>query len=321
MGAYAASHDFSMKHCTVANNEARASAGGVGIQAVRGTGTEIIADISHSTIVDNKGSYFRRNYGGGVAFDARAGRSVRGSVTDSIISGNSVAAGGGIAAVGSGVVLDVMRSTVSGNTAVGTASGPDANAGIGGGILSVDATTNLTDLIVTGNSATGLPVYFQGVGGGILNLANADNEGTAIMNIVRTEVYDNDASAVDGVATIRCEFRRCATSGRAGGILAETTFRQTTICEDNDTCGTNEFHKFLMPTTEISLGRNVDSDDQCNFIHPSDEVSTSCGSANLRFESAKYRMESYRSRTQVDGAVSDEGDESFTTLEAIPQPW
>ena len=79
--------------------------------------------------------------GGGVALDSRAGVA---TITNSSISENSASSGGGIYSGGTPIVdsITVINSTISGNTANGTAAG-----------MRIEGDVRLINSTVSGNSA------------------------------------------------------------------------------------------------------------------------------------------------------------------------
>ena len=130
---------------TVTNNSSGGSVGGGGIYNSGGT-----LNILRSTVAMNSSSG-SNNAGGGILNNATGTM----TVTLSTISSNTVNGGGG-GIVNDGT-LQVSRSTVAGNTAT-------IGGGIGNGIASGSATTNLSNTIVADNTAGLGPEVFNNTG-------------------------------------------------------------------------------------------------------------------------------------------------------------
>jgi CSLREA domain-containing protein len=263
---------------TISENSAADLGGGL---YVRASGDALTLDIRQSTIAGNEAGAARdrstRDIGGGFYLLGQGSFSAR--IDQSTIADNLAPSGGGGAAFGPGLTLDIQRSTVSGNTAEPFA----AQTGIGGGLLNVDSNMTLTDVIVTGNSASGDPQFLQGIGGGILTVADGSFGGVATLSLVDTEIFGNDAGLADGVANAKFH----------PSFTAETTFRGSTICEEADTCA-SEF--FGMSTTMTSLGDNTESSDMCHFTSLSDEINALCGAKSFATQPAESKFQHLRLR-------------------------
>ncbi len=108
-------------------------------------------------------------------------------LTNSVVSGNSAASGGGIFTWHGGT-LTVMNSTISGNSATGS----------GGGIYTQNGATTVTNSTISGN--TGSP------GGGILNIGSPQY---AILTVSNSTISGNTTfgygagiAHLDGTATV-----------------------------------------------------------------------------------------------------------------------
>jgi hypothetical protein len=169
---------------TIRDNTAFLDAGG---GLVNWSGATLI--LRHCRIVDNQGSVEDAPFGGGMANLGRA------MIEDSVISGNSAPNGGGIF-VFDGSELEVLRSTISGNTATdgyGAAIGSigpavvtlvnstiSENIGAGNaiGISYSEGSLTLTNCTVTGNQGVG--VYSE--------------SNTSSINLTNTIIANNGAS-------------------------------------------------------------------------------------------------------------------------------
>lgn len=107
------------------------------------------ASISGSLITDNTAQVYGGGIGlGGIEMDLN--QRVPSSITNSTISGNTVKqAGAGIFSTRS--ILDLVSSTVTGNTVLDPPPGP---VSAGGGVFQSFGTTNLSNSIVSANSQT-----------------------------------------------------------------------------------------------------------------------------------------------------------------------
>ena len=135
--------------------------------------------------------------GGGI----NAGNSNFVTMTNVVVSGNSAANGGGISA-GAGATLTLNQVTVSGNSASGAGGGIEAanqttvvlnmatltgnNAAAGAGLQSRGATT-MTDVVISGNSASGN-------GGGF-----SQTTGQASSTLNRVTISGNSAASGGGI--------------------------------------------------------------------------------------------------------------------------
>ncbi len=152
-------------------------------------------------------------------------------IKDSQITNNTALAdfGGGI---GSGIILFLINSTVSGNRNTGSSFGEDG----GGGILNSSGRLFVTNSTVSGNTAAGNP----GVGGGIFNLVNGGNPRVYLINSTVT----NNVSA-----------------GAGGGVRIDSgsqgTFSNTIVGGNNSTGTAEEDVSGIIVSNGINLIGNT----------------------------------------------------------------
>jgi hypothetical protein len=188
---------LTLRDCTLANNQAQATAtavlpnGGGGL--LNEPGASLV--LEHSTLTGNVANAFNNTvdvFGGGVLNEGSA------TVRSCLFSGNAALGGGGASFFGGsqgggidnygGATLVVSGSTFVNNQALGTGA---ANFGIGGAIENnaglanaSPATATITASVFTGNLAGGATAV--GNGGAV------DNEGTgAMMTITNSALSDN----------------------------------------------------------------------------------------------------------------------------------
>jgi hypothetical protein len=180
--------DVTVDHSTVSGN------GVAGISVSRAT-------VDHSTIAGNAyGGIFTSTYlaltdsmvmGNRVASGVSTGGYA--TITRSTISGNQAYnAGGGFSSAGTGSFALITDSTISENTAGG-----------GGGIVvgSKDSTIEVISSTIVGNSATGIHPYYEG-GGGIGFYLGGGSQGTLVLlnTIVAGNTSATTGPDVDGAA-------------------------------------------------------------------------------------------------------------------------
>jgi hypothetical protein len=138
---------LTLTNCSVVNNVASQSGGGIGDAFAGGSLTITNCTISGNSAV---GPFpFTFGYGGGISFG--------GTITNSTIDGNySGTVGGGIAGEGT-----ISNCTISNN---GAGGGKNNFPGAGGGISGGGTITNCT---ISGNSVFGSSLKGPGLGGGI----------------------------------------------------------------------------------------------------------------------------------------------------------
>ncbi|MFK7820251.1 MAG: Ig-like domain-containing protein [Planctomycetaceae bacterium] len=165
-----------------------------GNTAVRGGGIQAINDtvIIQSSIVHSNTA---AQDGGGLSTGNTFGEGVV-RVRDSEFSGNTAVRGGGI--FNSGDFLEVRRSLVAGNKAIGDLDGPLRGSALGGGIYSSSSSTTqffVTESVVSQNTATTAEnsVDEAAVGGGIYAGLGA--------SFARSAFVENQAVAGDGDAS------------------------------------------------------------------------------------------------------------------------
>lgn len=188
-GGISNSSGMTLTDVTVRSNR---GSGAGGISSDGGSGESVL--LRRVRVVDNLGS----GSGGGIFIINSAM-----TITQSTLSGNSAARGGGIE-VNSDATLNLTRSTVSGNTSVN-----------GDGIANFD-TTNLTNVTISGNGAAGT----GGNGGGLYNWT-----GTTL-SLANVTLAENAASAGAGTG---------GNIYNLGTVSAKNTIAATPLAGDN--CG------------------------------------------------------------------------------------
>jgi hypothetical protein len=137
--------------------------------------------VAGSTIAFNSVSGGIENFGGGIC---HAGDVL--NVTDSVLAGNSVSSfggsgGGAIVNLGNGTV-NILRSTLAGNSAAGLQGG----SGEGGAVYNNShGTVNISDSTLSGNSAIGA----AGIGGAV------GNGGGGTVTVTNSTLFGNAASS------------------------------------------------------------------------------------------------------------------------------
>ncbi len=142
-GAILATENLSLQNCTITGNYASAFGGGVALLYGHVT-------INNCVVTDN-GADLRNSTGGGIAVSSSASL----LITNSTISNNTSAVGGGIHAYDT--PLSILGCTISNNGAFGTGSS-------GGGIFYKGDSLSLADSTVSGNTAvSGGGIYSDGI--------------------------------------------------------------------------------------------------------------------------------------------------------------
>jgi hypothetical protein len=218
--------------------------------------------------------------GGGVQYGNSGGTGTF-TIANSQITGNTAVGGGGVTFAHNTTVTD---STISGNTATGTASGGGI-AGEGG--------LALTRTDVTGNTAAG------GSGGGVLYFAG----GNAGLVVTGGTINGNSAGVGGGLSTgghTRLEGATVsgnhATTAAAGGIEAggRTTLNASTVSGN----------------TAVSDGGGIEFDGKYGGIRTNSSTisgNTSGAGGGIGIESSKYGASSTLTDTNVTGNHSTGG--------------
>jgi CSLREA domain-containing protein len=234
----AAGQTASITNTIINSNRAESSVsntfgGGITIRALNAT-----VNITGSTISNN----FSNAVGGFVGFAGGIlNQQVATTITGSTVSGNTSSrfhAGiRNLSSTSTGSTLNLVNSTVSGNTATIADS-------VGGGIANVSgagfaAVLNITGSTISGNSLTGT----ASVGGGLANTGTST--GAAQMNLLNSTVSGNSAHDAAGIytdgsaAATVLDFSTVAANsavGEGGGLyqdVAGTTTLKDTIVADN----------------------------------------------------------------------------------------
>jgi CSLREA domain-containing protein len=187
------------------------------------------------------------------------------TLTNSVVSGNKAGeAGGGICTQDT---LVLTNSTVQNNMVV---SGPGV-IGHGGGVDTQIANTTLTNVTITGNSATrGAGVFNDFVmiitnstiSGNIGDLTGGGAKNNATLDLTNVTLYGNTAGAGSNIQTV-------------GAVTARHTIVANGVSGANcDTLsGTGTFESF---------GNNLDTGNTCNFHAAGDQFNTPAGLGPLQ---------------------------------------
>jgi hypothetical protein len=156
------------------------------VMEIDGTSSGVTVNLSDLTLENGNGNGTNESdNGGGLLVYAESGLSATVTISNSTISGNSAAYGGGIYNDGNdgAAMLTINNSTISGNKAINDDGGGIYNEGaFGTAMLTINNST------ISGNSATD--------GGGIYNDGYAF--GTAMLTISNSTISGNSASAFAG---------------------------------------------------------------------------------------------------------------------------
>ncbi len=224
------------------------------------SGSGAMTFIANSPILRNKA-----RFGGGI--EIRDGATL--NLLDSTVSGNSVTeSGGGIFLTEPGTTLQITRSTIDGNS-----------ARLGGGVFSDGQTVTLTNSTVSGNNALVGPGGIYNDRGGTLDVANS----TISANV-------------------------------GGGIVSDGNVKFINSIIANAPLGADCGGGFT------SLGHNLDSDGTCNLTDPTDLPKTDPLLGPLQNNGGPTFT-----RALLSGSPAiDAGDDSAapaTDQRGVPRPW
>ncbi|MBI1297274.1 hypothetical protein GC175_20175 [bacterium] len=184
-------------------------------------------------------------------------------IDDTLIRNNQAINGGGI---GMGLLqpnsadliqLTLNRSAVVNNQAQGTGN----QQGNGGGILNLNAVLHLENSTISGNTATGNPqAQFSGVGGGI---ANGRTGLPTTIHMTNTSVISNTALAGGGVL-----------NALAAGTIGPVVNFANSLIAGNTALGGATFGPSCLNQggTLVSLGHNLDQNNNCGFTTAGDQT-------------------------------------------------
>jgi hypothetical protein len=217
---------LTLDHVVVSGNEAVAGAGGDDYALGGGIFVSFFANLvlDHSTVSNNTasggtGQATTEGAGGGI-FTVSPVTIVDSAVSDNTVLAGSVRSGGGIDGI-SFAGLNVVRSTVSGNSTTG---------GRGGGILmdSLD-TTAITNSTISGNTAGA-----GGGGGAVLGSTSSTISASTFAGNTATGGSGADVSAILGQTTVKSSIfassGACATSGSGGLVSAGRNLDNGSSC-------------------------------------------------------------------------------------------
>ncbi len=199
------------------------------------------------SLSDITGNQALEGDGGGV-YGWFAGSSV--AVARSTIDGNEARNGrGGGLAVGEGAVLDLARSTVSGNIA----DGLEYPAGVGGGLEIVAAEATIMDSTISGNQALrGAGIDVAALASDNRKLASGAELGSSV-ELVDSTIADNTAQGLGGgIAVVAVPGFGPAELRMVGTILGYNADRR-----GSGNCSS------LAPAVLLSDGHNVADDSTC----------------------------------------------------------
>lgn len=216
----------------------------------------VLAIADDSTVIVNELNVTGGSGSSGAAGTGGGGFFNRGDLTisESTVSGNSAALGGGIlneSSPGTLAKTTVLSSTVSANTA--TSGGAIANLSAGG-----EAEVSLDRVTLAGNTA-------QQDGGGVHN--QGEQSGTARLSVVRTQVTDNESSQAGGggianlaangalakLTILRSQLTGNSSATQGGGLLlgatsggkSDTFINQATLAQNTALTGGGGVHQAI----------------------------------------------------------------------------
>lgn len=140
--------------------------------------------ISDTYFLDNQAA--ENGLGGAIALEA-PGEERRLTLVRSTLEQNVARTGGGIYARADGKVLDLRRSAIADNSAIG--SGAGSGGAFGGGIYFFDGGGNIADSVISGNTATASASGDTTAGGGIM--MRDDTSPAATLKLIRSGVTGN----------------------------------------------------------------------------------------------------------------------------------
>lgn len=267
-------------HGVAVHDNSSCCGSGAGIYNSGGTTAEIpdhtaLVTIDHSLISGNSVHYQGIGEvanGGGITniswADASGAKgTARMVIDDSVVSDNHIvnevpapsSTGGGIfngnvssATIGNSII-EINRSTISGNSAAGSGE----LAGAGGGLVNVNAQATLVNSTVSGNRALGTGGTLSGFGGGIVNFGEATQ---SRVTLISTTITANDSTDRGGGIA----------NGRTGG-KAMVEMRNSIIA--GNTAGSANNCASILGTF-ISRGYNLEDSNQCGLKQATDLQNT-----------------------------------------------
>ena len=238
--------------------------GGAGVDNAASSGRTATVTITGAIISGNvaSGPDHTRGLGGGIQnsfFRGVLTGVARVTVDRTVISDNSAVNGGGISSGfdlgGSNELhLNITRSEIGGNTAVGTGF----QVGNGGGVYGLGGTIVISNSTISGNEALGTGHPISGLGGGVMNAAL--NGTTGDLTVLYSTITGNTAAALGG-GVLATPFNGFAVTSIGSTIVAFNS------SPSGAGCG-------VIASAITSQGSNVESGNTCAFGHPSDKVDT-----------------------------------------------